>query len=283
MESEITSLDDLISRISPDNDNYTDPSNPLYNFVGYHILENNYYIDDFQDESSNYITYSEVPILINGLENDIAINKGKQIFDTIINGFDTTLIDFVGFLYDQSNVLTKSGSLHFIDRLMELQSPSRTRVTLQFREEPIIDILRDNVGTYSLDDYLEYITRLSWSADELFYVKEGSESNASNDDYLFTDGDFTLRYTIPKIVQGKYDLILRAESYFRFNALIEVYMDGKKIGSTVDLTKGGTASRPYVGHNVGIVSLNSYREHEIEIRSLIPGRFTWDYIRFDPI
>lgn len=278
----IHSLNDLIDRISPDNNDYANPSNPLYNFVGYHILKNNYYLDDFQDESSNYNTNSEVPIQINGLGNDIAINKGKEILDTIIDGIDTTFIDFVGFVYDQSNVITKSGSIHFLDRLLEIQDPSRSRVTLQFREEPVINSLSNNIGTYVLDDYKENIVRLDWTADELFYVKEGTESNASNDDYIYTEGDFTISYTIPQIVQGRYELILRANSYYRNNALIEVFIDGKKIGSTVDLTKGASAAQPFTGKNLGTITFNNYREHVIEIKSMIPGRFTWDYIRFDP-
>jgi uncharacterized surface protein with fasciclin (FAS1) repeats len=279
----IHSLNDLIERISPENSDYTNPSNPLYNFVGYHILKNNYYLDDFQDESSNYNTNSEVPILINGLGNDIAINKGKDILDTIIEGIDTTFIDFVGFVYDQSNVVTKSGSIHFIDRLLEIQSPSRERVTLEFREEAVINNLSDNIGTYRLDNYRENMIRLDWTADELFYVKEGSESNASGDDYIYTEGDFTIGYTTPQIVQGKYELIFGANSFYRYNALIEVYIDGKKIGSTVDLTKGASANNPFDNKNIGTITFNNYREHVIEVRALIPGRFTWDYIRFNPI
>ncbi len=282
-ESGIYSLDDLIARVSPDNDDYTDPSNPLYNFVGYHVLKNNYYLDDFQDITSNYNTNSEVPILINGMGNDIAINKGKQILDTIIVGQDTTFIDYVGFLYDESNIITKSGSIHFIDRVLELQNPSRTRVTLQFREEPVINTLRANEGTFRLDNYREDMLRLEWTADELFYVKQGSESNASNDDYLLAEGDFIIRYSIPQIVQGKYELIVRADAFYRNNALVEVYVDGKKIGSTVDLTRGGRASSPFDQKTVGTIIFNNYREHDIEIRSLIPGRFSWDYIRFNPI
>jgi len=282
-ESGIYTLNDLIAKISPENSDYTKPSNPLYNFVGYHILENNYYLDDFQNESSNYITNSEVPILINGLGNDIAINKGKQILDTLISGQDTTFIDYVGFLYDESNVITKSGSIHFIDRLLELQDPSRERITLQCHEEPVINTLRNNIGTYRLDDYRDDMTRLKWTADELFYVKEGSESAASNDDYIYSDGDFTITYTIPPIVQGRYELALRANSYYSNNALVEVYMDGKKIGSTVDLTRGASAAKPFDEKTVGTIIFNNYREHVIEIKSLIPGRFTWDYIRFNPI
>jgi uncharacterized surface protein with fasciclin (FAS1) repeats len=279
----IHSLNDLIERISPDKSDYTNPSNQMYNFVGYHILKNNYFLDDFQNESSNYNTNSEVPILINGLGNDLAINKGKEILDTIIDGIDTTFIDFVGFVYDQSNIVTKSGSIHFLDRLLEVQSPSRSRATLEFREEAVINSLRSNIGTYKLDDYREYMTRLEWTADELFYVKEGTESSASDDDYIYTEGDFTIAYTIPQIVQGKYELILRANSFYRNNALIEVFIDGKKIGSTVDLTKGASADRPFDNKNIGTITFNNYREHVIEIKALIPGRFTWDYIRFNPI
>jgi uncharacterized surface protein with fasciclin (FAS1) repeats len=282
-QSGIQTLEDLIDRISPDNSDYTNPSNPLYNFVGYHVLKNNYYIDDFQDESSNYNTHSEVPVLIDGLGNDIAINKGKQILDTIISGQDTTFIDYIGFLYDESNVITKSGSIHFIDRLLELQSPTRTRITLQFREEPVINSLRNNTGTFLLDNYRDDMLRLEWAADGLFFVMEGSESNATNDDYIQTEGDFIIRYTIPQIVQGRYDLSVRANAYYRNNALIEVFVDGKKIGSTVDLTRGGSASRPFANKTVGTIIFNNYREHVVEIRSLIPGRFTWDYLRFDPV
>lgn len=282
-EAGIQNLNDLINKISPENDDYTNPTNPLYNFVGYHVLKNNYYLDDFQGESSNYITNAEVPLLINGLGNDIAINKGKQILDTLIFGTDTIFIDYVGFLYDQSNVITKSGSIHFIDRLLELQDPSRTQITLQFREEPVVNSLRANIGTYRLDDYVESLTRLSWTADELFFVREGNESDASNDDYIYTEGDFIIHYEIPQIVQGRYNITLRANSFYKYNALVELYIDGKKIGSTVDLTKGATAARPFDEKLLGTITFNNYREHTIEIRSLIPGRFSWDYIRFDPI
>ncbi|HKK63406.1 MAG TPA: fasciclin domain-containing protein, partial [Bacteroidales bacterium] len=280
---DISSLNELIERISPENDDYTNPSNPFYNFVGYHIIKNNYYLDDFQDEATNYNTNSEVPLFINGNGNDIGINLGKTVLDTIIEGQDTTFIDYVGFVYDQSNVITKSGSIHVIDRLLEIQPPSRPRVTLQFREEPVINDLRNNIGTYLLDDYKEDISRLEWTADELFFVKEGNESNASRDDYILTEGDFSIRYTIPQIVQGRYELIIRANSYYVDNALVEVFLDGNKIGSTVDLTRGGSAARPFSGKNLGIITFNNYSEHLVEIKSLIPGRFSWDYIRFTPI
>ena len=127
------------------------------------------------------------------------------------------------------------------------------------------------------------MSRLDWSGDKLYFVREGSESRASNDDYLLINRDFSISYTIPKIVQGRYQIILRADSYNSSNAFVEVFVDGKKIGSMIDLTTGGSTTNPFQSKEVGIVDFNRYVEHVIEIKTVIPGRFLWDYIQFSPI
>jgi uncharacterized surface protein with fasciclin (FAS1) repeats len=279
----INSAEELAKIISPNDDNYQNETNPFYNYMAYHVLTNRIFIDDFQGVSSNYNTYSEVPLLINGLGLDIAINKGKVIVDTLISGTDTTLIDYIGIFYDESNVSTQSGAIHFIDNILEQQNPSRSQITFQFREEPYINTVRNTIGTFLLDDVKENLTRLDWTGAELFYIKEGTESNASNDDYLLINGDFSITYTIPKIVQGKYNVLLRAEAFSRRNALVEVFIDGKKIGATTDFSSGGTSASPFREVNIGSINFNRYAEHEIKIRALTPGRFLWDYIRFTPI
>ena len=99
--------------ISPGNQNYTDPSNPLADFIGYHVLSGSYFLNDFEGrEASNYSTFSEVPLRINGTGIDITINKGKEVFDTLVYQGDTTIVDYIGFIYDESNVITQSGAIH---------------------------------------------------------------------------------------------------------------------------------------------------------------------------
>lgn len=279
----INSAEELAKAISPNDDNYQNVTNPFYNYMAYHVLTNRLFIDDFQGVSSNYNTFSEVPLLINGLGFDIAINKGKVVLDTFISGTDSTFIDYIGILYDESNVLTQSGAIHFIDNILKQQIPSRSQMDFQFREEPYINTVRNVIGTYPLDDVKQILTRLNWTGTELFFIKESAESSASNDDYLLINGDFTVFYTIPKIVQGRYNVLLRAEAFSRRNALVEVFIDGKKIGSTIDFSSGGTSANPYREINIGTITFNRYAEHEIKIRSLTPGRFLWDYIRFTPI
>ena len=278
----INSFNDLAGLISPANTNYTNADNPLYNFVAYHVLTGNYFIDDFEDNVTNYTTYSEIPLRIDGTGIDIAINKGKQVFDTIVAQGDTTFIDFIGFDYDNSNVITQSGAIHLIDRVMTQQKPSRAIRTLEFYEEPYLNGLRREPGTYLIEDN-DPLYNISWSGVYLYFVDEGDvENGAWGSDYLQMNGDFVISYTIPKIVSGKYDVFLGAERFSSQNALIEVFIDGKKLGSIIDLTTGGSAANPFQRIELGTIDFKKYANHTVEIRSLIPGRFLCDYIRFEP-
>lgn len=285
----IQTVNDLISTISPSNSNYTSSSNNFYNYVAYHFLSGSYFLDDFVDENTNYNTFSEIPVNINGEELEIEINPGKEMFDTIVHQpGDTTFVDYVGVLYDESNVITQSGAIHFLNRMMKMQTPSRATVTYQFYEESLINEWFDDgkgEGSYLVEDE-SLLRNLVYKGSELSYEiiqePEGDEiTNAWNNDYLILDGDFTITYTTPQIVAGRYDVLLGAEAFNEENALVEVYIDGKKIGSLVDLTTLGNEDSPFQQIWLGTIDFKSYASHTVEIRPLIPGRFLWDYIRFE--
>lgn len=282
-EAGIQSVEDLAAFISPEDTDYSDVSNPLYNFVLYHILSGRFFVDDFEGVATNYTTFSEIPLNIDGTGVDILVNNRKQVFDTIIAGADTTYIDYVGIDYDASNVLTQSGAIHIIDQLMEQQTPTRATKYFQFYEEPAIVAYHREGGTHVIEDTSALIY-IDWTGPDLSYVDLDTwESSATNADYLEINGDFTISYVIPKIVQGKYAVFLKAEAYSSANALVEVYIDGKKVGRIVNLTSGGSASRPFITIELGSVNFSKYTEHVVEVKSPIPGRFLWDYIRFTPI
>jgi len=281
--SKVYTLDDLVKRISPDQDNYTEVNNPLYNFMAYHVLQGSNYLNDFEGLVSNYNTNGDVPLRIDGLGLDIKINKGKEVYDTVVYEGDTIFVDYVGFQYDFSNVTTQSGAIHIIDRLMDIQTPSRSNRTFQFYEDPLIYSLRNDLGIHEINDP-ELSDLLDWRGGDLLYVKQvESWSNAWGGDYLEISGDFTISYIIPKIVQGKYEVFLGAESYSNQNAIVTVYIDGKKVGGYSDLSLGGNSNNPFQGRNIGVLDISKYEEHLVEIRPIVPGRFLWDYIRFEPI
>lgn len=279
----IHSIDDLIELISPDDGDYTSELNPLNLFVSYHFLKGSYFIDDFVNENTLYSTYSDVPLNINGNGLDIKTNQGKQVFDTVVVNNDTTYIDFIKFLYDESNVITQSGAIHIIDQIMRRVKPSPNIRTFQFFEEPALNEYRQKGGSYLLEDEGQF-SRLAWSGADLFFASlEDEETNAWNNDYLEISGDFIVSYRIPEIIQGSYDVVLRADAFNDENALIEVFIDGKKIGGLLDLSRGGSASNPFQGIELGEIDIVRYSEHIVEVRPLIPGRFLWDFIRFEPV
>jgi uncharacterized surface protein with fasciclin (FAS1) repeats len=278
--NEIYSISDLANLISPDDNDYTNLQNPLNNYIRYHILTGSMFLNDMVDVNTNYSTLSEIPLNINGEGMDVMINKGKQVFDTLAVEGDTTIIDYITFLYDESNVLTQSGAIHFIDRIMTQQTPSRANIYFGFYEEPLFWKYRQKPGTYIIEDpnSLQYI---NWSEADLLFVNNGSETSNLPKDYLQIEGDFLISYEIPKIVQGKYDVFIGADAFNVKNAVVEVFIDGKKISGLVDLSKGGTSNYPFSKIKVGSVDFDRYSKHIVEIRPLIPGRFLWDYVTFE--
>jgi uncharacterized surface protein with fasciclin (FAS1) repeats len=283
----INSFEDLAKSISPNRTDYTSTTNPLYSFVGYHILTQSLYLNDFtsQTEATNYGTFADIPIRINGTGLDILINRGKENFDTIVVNGVTTIIDYVGLNYDASNVVTQSGAIHFIDQVLKPQVASRAFVSFSFWDQPTKAMIDYQIkgGTYLIDDP-KTINNVTWSGSELYYVKSFDDSErAYNKDYLKIDGDFTISYVLPKIIQGKYNVILRAHAFSSANAVVELSIDGNKLGGLINLQSGGNAGNPYVDFNIGAVDFKKYDSHTVKIEPLIPGTFIWDLIRFEPI
>jgi hypothetical protein len=125
---------------------------------------------------------------------------------------------------------------------------------------------------------------VEWTGTDLYFVELGDqESTAWGADYLEMDGDFEITYQLSKIVAGTYEFFIGAEMFNSENAMVEIFVDGKKVGGFVDLSRGGTAASPFQRYLVGTVDLKSYQTHTVKVSSLIPGRFLWDYVRFEPI
>lgn len=283
----INSFEELTELISPDDKNYTDIYNPLYNFVGVHILEGRYFLADFEEESTNFSSYGDVPTHINGEGIDILINKGKVIDETIVSEENDTSYTFkeITFYYDNSNLLTRSGAVHIINEMLVRVPASLATQHFQFYEEPLFDQYRQEKGEFIVEDTsLLSVLTFSGGVDQFLYVSSEDESlTAWSKDYLQIDGDFTISYTLPKIVQGSYELGIRAHAYDQDNALVEVFFDGVKVGGLIDLTFGGSSGNPYKSFDLGVVDIQNYESHVITVRSLIPGVFNWDVVHFEPI
>ena len=156
-------------------------------------------------------------------------------------------------------------------------------MTFQFMEEPLLVEYEKIPGKYPIDDPAE-MQKLTWEDTDLTYTKSADASEAAwNGDYITVDGDFTLTYRFPPVVEGTYIAYINAKARSKYNAVIEVFIDGSKIGGIIDLTSGGTSSNPYLKVELGEINFERFEEHTIKIKPLIPGRLDWDYLRFEPV
>ena len=276
----IYSMDDLVNRYGTPGLLPTDPNNELYQFAAYHLLEGSYFLDEFTAGSTNYNTYANYPVNINaGL--DIRINIGVDTFRYEIINNDTVPINYISLFYQESNQLTKNGAIHTVSEVLELFRPGRSTRTFQFYEEPQIAKVRN---IFSVNEFVdpEMFEVITWTGPENIVFAKVTGDRANNNDYLLIKGNFSITYTIPKIIPGKYSVTLKAHSISQNNATIRVFIDEKKIGGNLDLTTGGTAANPYKVYTLGSLEFSSYSDHTITVTSLIPGQFLWDYISFIP-
>ena len=72
---------------------------------------------------------------------------------------------------------------------------------------------------------------------------------------------------------------IKSEASNNENATIQVYLDGKRMGSSFDLTAGGN---PYDNFLVGNIEFLVYETHVVKVSALLPGKFFWDYVQFVP-
>ena len=277
----IFSIEDLIDRVHTPGYELNDPEGGLYQFAAYHMLEGRYFLDAFQG-ASNYNSYAVYPVAINaGLE--IRINAGVDSFRFEISGADTTLINYIGVYFQESNVNTKNGPVHFITEMMELYQPGRSQRTFQFLEDPKILEASRNVGSYEFVDH-DLLELIRWEGPEsLIYVKgSSSDNNAYSRDYIDLTGSFDFEYDMPKIMPGRYTVEIRTDAYGNENATIQVRIDGKRMGGNINLTSGGSSANPFSNFTLGIIEFTRYEGHLLEVNSLIPGVMLLDMIRFTP-
>jgi uncharacterized surface protein with fasciclin (FAS1) repeats len=116
--SGINNIEDLIDRVATPGKPYSDKTNSFYQFTAYHILNREFYLNDLDWGSKKYQTLGSVLLTINvGLE--IQINPGVDIYGIKISeSGDTTAIDYIRPVWENSNILTGTGPIHSISDVL---------------------------------------------------------------------------------------------------------------------------------------------------------------------
>ncbi|MCF8379232.1 MAG: fasciclin domain-containing protein [Bacteroidales bacterium] len=275
---EIFSIQDLISYYQTSSIEVDKIESEFYQNMAFHILETELYLDNLK--TGNYNTYSNFPIsIVSDLE--LKLNSGTDTLDIIISGQDTTIINYVRIMMESSNISTINGSIHLIRDLLHAKNPGRTTRTFEFLEDVYIAGLGIIPDEYIINK--DYTNLISWTGvDEIRYVKSGSSISAQSNDYLSVSGNFTISYTIPKLLPGNFRVSIKADVSSSNNATVQVYIDGVRVGNSLDLTVKNRDTDTFEVKFAGNINFLEYKTHVVEIKSIASGSFLWDFIRFEP-
>ncbi|MCP4312439.1 MAG: fasciclin domain-containing protein [Bacteroidetes bacterium] len=272
----IHNIDSLITRYATPGLEYTDPENGLYQYAAYHMLEGGHAINDFEDVGP-FVTYAYNPVSIDATQ-DIIINKGIPVFDTIVVAGDTIPLNYIRVDLYNSNGFSLNGPVHTLRDPMVIQKPTGA-YEFQFYNEPVIleNMQDETVSPLEFTNPSEMVN-LSWTGVESIYYLAGI-NGPTNQDCLFMFGNFTLEYTTPNVASGAYEIWLRINRGSQ-SPQIKLFIDGIQQQSIVDLTLGRSGFRSI---QFGNRRFEDFGPHTIRIETVVGGELYWDWIQFRPI
>jgi len=114
----INKIEDLIARIASPGLSLSDKANSFYLFTAYHLIGGEFYLNDFKWGSEKYTTLASKPLTI-AVGYEIMINPGVDTYRIkITESGDTTVIDYIRPIWQNCNIMTRTGPVHSISDVM---------------------------------------------------------------------------------------------------------------------------------------------------------------------
>lgn len=289
----INTFDDLVERYST-TDDLTDKDNGLYQFIAYHIIEANFYLNDVTTDLQSYNTYSILPMSIVSDQSykkfsipGIKINKGIDPIDTVIISGDSVVLNYVPVLLQESNQTSINGAIHFITELLEMRLITASDKNIYPRDmDPLFNELWNKYGKSQTTFIEEYenpdaFEKISWGGTPIMEYWIWRETQWFSES-IYLNGFFDFEFTTPRILPGNYNMVLYVHRQntrkYGEKAIIQTYVDNVPTGGPINLSDsnnpGGRWSR------VASVEFDSYQEHKINIKAQIGGSMILYRVQF---
>lgn len=114
----IQNINDLINRIATPGMPLSNVPNAFYQFAAYHIVNGEYFLNDFYWGSRKYVTMGGQLLTIY-VGQEIRINTGVDTYGTTTSeSGEKTVLDYIRPVSEGCNILTRTGPVHSISDLM---------------------------------------------------------------------------------------------------------------------------------------------------------------------
>jgi len=288
----ISNVSDLISVLGAGSD-YTDPSNELYKYMAYHLMDQQITFDTFANfdsndtiRSKNYNTMAENQLFnISEVNKVIYINYQKE--------------DQSGAKFVNADNTYKNGIIHVIDDIMTVKIPKSSRVQWEFTdysELAALSFYRGTPGDQLLQDKLENVScyeyepvplsRIGWQY-LLPNKNDGVRKGAVNQDYLrlYLGNYGWIKMEIPSIIAGKYNVTLKYYSPLATAKVgkLSFYIDGNMIGPQFTTQGYSTTANSYQTLSLGEIEFTESKAHTLLIIAGDDYVSELDCLIFDPV
>lgn len=223
-ENNINSFADLAAVISPDDSDYTDATNALNRFIGYHVAKDFYYSSDFPDDG-----------FISTILPNNAIKAFKTDSELKINETETGVDDtWVSLIAAESNLPGKNGVYHTVNKLLNIFIPKAKYQLFDFSLTPSIGKLSTGKWYGPDEDRGPYINPRMYPVQRVRILRQ--TKNPSYDYTIFNSGAFTwVEFDTPVLPKGKYEVRVSGNQGNNGRPVFQIYWDGEPIGKQWDM------------------------------------------------
>ncbi|ALJ04734.1 hypothetical protein APS56_06160 [Pseudalgibacter alginicilyticus] len=220
----IHSFDDLVTRFSPNDSDFTNPENDLNRFVAYHATQNFLYSRNFPEDA-----------FVNTVLERNAWKSFKTDTELRINETETGEYDtWTSLIISESNFPAKNGVYHTVNKLFTIFIPKPKHI--------IFDVVSDQPEYQSrLISAGSNVPSTSWEFIRWFpegnkrYLQQSNRINLNNN-ILDVGGYSWIEFDTPVLPKGKYEMLISSNGGNSARGIFQVYWDGEPIGSLYDLT-----------------------------------------------
>ncbi|MDO7171650.1 fasciclin domain-containing protein [Mariniflexile sp. AS56] len=220
----INSFNDLVSRISPNDTDFTNPENELNRFVAYHATQNFLYTRNFPNDA--FVN----TVLPRNAWKSFKTDKELKINETETGENDT----WISLLVNESNFPAKNGVYHTVNKLFTIFTPKPKHIIFDVvSDQPEIQSRLISAGANVPSTSYEFIR---WFPEgNKRYLQQSNRINL-NYNVLDVGGYSWIEFDTPVLPKGKYEMLVSSNGGNSARAILQVYWDGEPIGSLYDLT-----------------------------------------------
>lgn len=229
IENDISTFEDLVNLISPDDSDYTNIENDLNRFMAYHVAETFRYSTDMPDND-----FIGTVLINNAISSVLVDDKYRRLNQGVVD----EVLTWTSLIIEDSNYPAKNGVYHTVNKLFNIFVPKAQPLlfdVVQGQDE----VDRNEIATH------ERVTSDRYKGVRWFpesgqrFLRQSTKINSYN--VIFDLFGFAwVEFDTPILPVGKYEMLICSNGGNNGRGVFQCFWDGEPIGSVYDVRTKGT-------------------------------------------